>query len=252
MMQSIRERAAAGLPSYGITISLMEPTMIEMAHYAGYDFVRIDCEHILYDHSVLVNMLRTARLLGMPCQVRVEGLSRVTALLSLEASAIMMPHIENREMAMDAVNMVKYAPIGERGMDAGARLIRYGGMKRDEYIRRANSVTDLIVQIESKKGIEHIDEILALEGVDMVATGKADLSQSLGVPGQKNHPDVLKAEAFIIKKALEYGKYPTLAADNRERVEELMDMGVRCFLIGKDEPLAYKAIESKLKQIKTD
>lgn len=250
MMQPIRERAAAGLPSYGITISLMEPTMIEMAHCAGYDFVRIDCEHILYDNATLVNMLRTARLLGMPCQVRVDGLDRVTALLSLEASAIMVPHVESREAAMEAVNLVKYAPIGERGMDAGARLIRYGGMKRSEYIQRANQVTDLIVQIESKKAIEHIDEILSLDGIDMVATGKADLSQSLGVPGQKDHPDVLKAEEFIVKKALEHGKYTTLVADSRQRVEELMAMGVRCFLIGKDEPLAYKAIANKLKQIK--
>lgn len=224
--------------------------MIEMAHCAGYDFVRIDCEHILYDNATLVNMLRTARLLGMPCQVRVDGLDRVTALLSLEASAIMVPHVESREAAVEAVNLVKYAPIGERGMDAGARLIRYGGMKRSEYIQRANQVTDLIVQIESKKAIKHIDEILSLEGIDMVATGKADLSQSLGVPGQKDHPDVLKAEEFIVKKALEHGKYPTLVADSRERVEELMAMGVRCFLIGKDEPLAYKAIANKLQQIK--
>lgn len=250
MMQAVCERARAGLPSFGMTISLMDPTVIEMAHSAGYDFVRIDCEHILFDHITLVNMLRTARLLGMPCQIRIEGLERLTALLSLEASGIMVPHVENREMAQSVVNMVKYAPIGERGMDAGARLVRYGGMSRSEYIARANQVTSVIVQIESRKGLENIDQILSLEGVDMVATGKADLSQALGVAGQKEHPDVLAAEAFIVKKALEYGKIPTLAADSRERVGELMEMGVRCFLIGKDEPLAYKAIENKLKRIK--
>lgn len=250
MMQPIRERAKAGLASFGMTVSLMEPTMIEMAHCAGYDFVRIDCEHILFDHMTLVNMFRTARLLGMPCQIRVDSLDRVTSLLSLEAGAIMVPHVESAQAAQQAVDLVKFAPLGQRGMDAGARLLRYGKMKRTDYISRANGVTDLIVQIESRRGIEQLDSILSLEGVDMVATGKADLSQSFGVPGQKNHPDVLAAEALIVKKALEYGKIPTLAADTRERVEELMEMGVRCFLIAKDEPLAYQAIEDKLKNIK--
>lgn len=249
-MQTIRERAKNGLLSFGMTVSLMEPTMIEMAHCAGYDFVRIDCEHILFDNLTLVNMLRTARLLGMPCQIRIEGTDRLTSLLSLEVNGIMVPHVESAEDARQVVNMVKYAPLGERGMDAGARYLRYGGMKRSKYIERANSVTDVIVQIESKKGMEHIDEILALEGIDMVATGKADLSQSLGVPGKKDHPDVLAAESFVVKKALEYGKIPTLAADTRERVEELAELGVRCFLIAKDEPLAYKAIENKLKTVK--
>ena len=249
-MHSIRDRARKGLVSYGMTVSLMDPTMIEMAYCSGYDFVRIDCEHILFDNQILGNMLRTARLLSMPCQIRVDGWERITSFLSLEASGIMVPHVDSVGRAKKAIDMVKFAPLGERGMDGGARLLRYGGMKRSDYIERANGITDVIVQIESKKGISCIDDILSLEGIDMVATGKADLSQSLGVPGQKDHPDVLAAEEYIVKKALEYDKIPTLAAYTRDRVEELMEMGVRCFLIAKDETLAYKAIEDKINGIK--
>ena len=80
----------------------------------------------------------------------------------------------------------------------------------------------------------------------MVATGRADLSQELGVPGQKDHPDVIRAENDIIKKAVQYGKIPAIAADSPERVQQLYEMGVRCFLIGKDERLLSKAIEQNL------
>lgn len=80
----------------------------------------------------------------------------------------------------------------------------------------------------------------------MVATGKADISQALGVAGQKDHPDVLEAEAFIVKKALEYGKIPTLKAETPKRVAELKEMGVNCFLVGRDESLAHKALKNHL------
>ena len=84
----------------------------------------------------------------------------------------------------------------------------------------------------------------------MVATGRADLSQELGVPGEKDHPDVIEAENRIIRKALEYGKIPTIAADSKERIAELAAMGVRCFLIGKDETLLSGAIKANLEKKK--
>ncbi len=88
----------------------------------------------------------------------------------------------------------------------------------------------LVAQIEDKQGVDNIDEILALEGIDMVATGKNDLSQSYGHPGNPQHPDVLAAEERVIAKALEYGKIPTLLANSKERVEYLKTLGARCFM----------------------
>lgn len=244
---TIRQRAQQGLDSYGLTIDMMDPAVIEMACAAGYDFVRIDREHVLFDNATLRNMFDRARILGIPCQIRVNSIEDINCYLSLGASAIMVPHVESREQAQAAIDMVKYAPIGDRGMSGGVRAVRFGQISRAEYLQTANERIDLIVQIESKRGIEHIDEILSLEGIDMVATGKADLSQSFGVPGQKAHPDVLAAEAFIIKKALEYQKIPTLVAENAARASELREMGVHCYLTGHDESIAFKAIKKHLK-----
>lgn len=244
---TIRQRALQGLDSYGLTIDMMDPDVIEMAAAVGYDFVRIDREHVLFDNATLRNMFDRARILGIPCQIRVNAIDDINCYLSLGASAIMVPHVESREQAQAAIDMVKYAPVGDRGMTGGVRAVRFGQITREEYLKTANDRIDLIVQIESKKGIENIDEILSLEGIDMVATGKADLSQSFGVPGQKAHPDILAAESFIVKKALEYGKVPTLVAENAKRAAELREMGVHCYLTGHDESIAFKAIKKNLK-----
>ncbi|MBQ7795697.1 MAG: hypothetical protein IJ374_03945 [Lachnospiraceae bacterium] len=250
--RSIRSRAKEGLPSFGLSVVLPCSSVIELAAQAGYDFVRIDCEHALFGAEELRALLTTARLVGMPCQLRIPDLSMVTPLLGQEAGGIMLPHIESVEEARRAIDACKFAPVGNRGMDGNTRWMRCGGMSRSEYMEYSTETMDLIVQIESETGIEHIDEILSLEGIDMVATGRADLSQSLGVAGQKNHPRVIEAENYIIKKALEHHKIPTIAADSAKRVQELYEMGVRCFVVGKDEGLLSKAIKKNLSEIKRE
>lgn len=247
---TIRARAKAGLSSYGLSVVLPDPAVIELAAKAGYDFVRIDCEHSYMSFEEVRALLTVARLVGIPCQVRTADIGNLTPLLGQEPAAVMIPHVSSAAMAREVVQACKFAPVGSRGMDAGTRLIRCGGMKRGEYMAYAAQAQDVIVQIESKEALEHIDEILSLEGIDMVATGRADLSQELGVPGQKDHPDVIAAENYIIQKALEYGKIPTIAADSPQRVSALHEMGVRCFLVGKDEALLEKAISQNLLKYK--
>lgn len=244
---TIRERARQSLQSYGLTIDIPNPDIVEMACAAGYHFVRIDREHVLWSNDDLKRVFDRARILGIPCQIRVNSIADINCYLSLGATAIMVPHVESVAQAKDAIDIIKYAPIGDRGMTGGVRAVRFGQISRSDYLASANEKIDLIVQIESKKGIENIDAILSLPGIDMVATGKADLSQSFGVPGQKAHPDVLNAEAFIVKKALEYGKIPTLVAEEKKRADELKQMGVYCYLIGHDEGILMKALKNNLK-----
>lgn len=242
LYENIGECARRGKISYGLSILLPCASIVEMAKLAGYDFVRIDCEHSYMEASELRAILTTARLSGIPCQVRVADLLNITPLLNLEPSAIMVPHICSKAEVEHAVSLCKFAPLGERGMDGSTRRMRCEGMTRAEYMEYAKTHMDLIVQIESKEGLERIDEILCVAGVDMVATGRADLSQALGVPGDKNAPEVIEAEEYIIRKTLEHGKIPMIAADNAERVARLKQMGVNCFLIGKDETILSRAL----------
>lgn len=248
--RSIRSRAQNGLMSYGLSMLLPCPSVVEIAALHGYDFLRIDCEHAFLSYQEIRELMAAARLLGIPCQIRTPDLTNITALLGQEPAGIMIPHVESREAALAAVDCCKFAPSGRRGMDGSTRHMRCGGMKRAEYMDYANRTMDVIIQIESREGLRNIDEILSVEGIDMVATGRADLSQELGVPGEKNHPDVIEAENLIICKALEYGKIPTIAADSKARIAELAAMGVRCFLVGKDETLLSGAIKENLEKKK--
>lgn len=248
--ENIVQRAIEGKDSYGLNLSIHDCSILEMASRAGYDFVRIDCEHMLFDYACLSEMIRTAKLLRLPLQLRVTDLRQASALLDMGADALMIPHVRNAEIAKQAVAAMKYAPLGERGMTGAARILNFGEDKIGDYAAHANEHIALIVQIEDKEGLDNIDEILAVPGVDMVATGKNDLSQALGVPGENSHPSVLAAEDMVIEKALKYGKIPTLLVKNSRRLEELHAKGVHCFSIGRDDSLLFKSMSDKLAELK--
>lgn len=244
--QSISARADAGLDSFGLAVVLPCPSVVELAALAGYDFIRIDCEHAMMDASELRTMLQTARLLGIPCQVRVPDLASITPLLGQEPAGIMLPHVEGVSDARFLTEACRFAPLGRRGMDGNTRRMRCEGMTREAYMSYAQTNLNLIVQLESRAALENIDEILSVPGIDMVATGRADLSQELGVPGQKEHPDVIEAENFIIRRALEHHKVPVITASTPERIHALKQMGVYCFVIGKDEELLNTGIRTRI------
>lgn len=247
---NIKERAVAGLASYGIMVGMSDPYVIDMAKLAGYNFIRIDCEHVLFDNRELRTLFNAARHVGLPAQIRVPDLHNVTAILGLEPAAIVLPGVESRDFAELAIEEIKFPPLGNRGMNGGTRFVRFGSFTRVEYMRTGNDRLQLIVQIESQNGLNHIDEILSLEGIDMVASGRADLSQALGVPGQKDNPLVIEAEDYILAKTIEHKKIPTLSVSNKERMQELWDKGVRCFSIGRDEDLCLKALKSQIAKMK--
>lgn len=227
---------------YGLTISLCDPVVVEMTARAGYSFVRIDWEHMLFDSSTVKDMIRFARLLGISIHVRVSNSANITALLDLGVNGIMIPHVSSKEIAQGYVDFAKYALMGQRGVNGSARALDFGVRSFRDYFEKANEEVKLIVQIEDLEGLNNIDAILSLPGVDMVTTGRSDLSQALGVPGEVTNPKVAEAEDFVIKKAISHKKVPVIKAESQERVAELSKMGVTWFHIGRDEILLNKAI----------
>jgi 4-hydroxy-2-oxoheptanedioate aldolase len=234
--------------SIGIFINIADPKMLEMAAIAGYDFIRVDTEHNLMDMTTTANLIRTANLMNIPVVVRIPVLDDVSKYIDFGADGVIIPGVKTREDAMAAVDAVKFYPLGQRGAAGTARCSWYGDIPIDEYMKVANEQVSLTLQIENKTAIENIDDILSVEGVDMVASGKNDISQALGFPGQPNHPDVIAVENFIIKKALEYGKVPTMMSGTPARVKELISMGVYSTTITTDCGLVLKALKANVKQ----
>ena len=185
-MIDLAERARQGHVSRGLYITIPEPQILEMVKSAGYDFARLDGEHVNFSAGTLENMFRTARLLDFPLQIRLGSMENLDALLA--------------------------------------------------------------VQIESREGLDNLEAIVQVPGIDMISSGKADLSQALGMPGETTSPEIASAEERIVKTALKYGKVPTLYAETPERFHRLYAMGVRCFIIGFDCGICMEAMKNRRMQ----
>jgi 4-hydroxy-2-oxoheptanedioate aldolase len=250
MTTTFRELLKKDGPVLGLYLQSADPFIVEAAKAGGFDFIRIDNEHILYDYSQIKELIRVAILLDMPCQVRVADLTDVTRMLDAGATGIVVPDVNTVERACQAVQATKYAPTGARGMyplqPPIGRFLRAAGFDDfADYVKAANEIVTLTVQIEDVRATPFLDEIIAMQGIDMIASGKADISQSVGKPGQTTAPEVVEFERLLIRKALEHGKTPTLMAGvNPAFVREMAGLGVKFFSCGPDEAIIANAFRS--------
>ena len=210
----------------GVYIGDTDLAVAEMAAYAGFDYMRIDCEHTLMDASKLQNLIRIADAAGLPTLVRISSIDDITKILDFGASGVLVPDISTAAQVKEAVRRTKFHPLGERGMTNIARSVRYSDTPLTEYCARANGEVALAIQIESEEAMKNLDEILAVEGVDIVTVGRQDFSQSFGVPAQSNHPTVVEAENIVIKKSVERGLHPLISAGTPAASEDLKSRGV--------------------------
>ena len=242
-MKSFNELFKQEGPILGLFISSPDPYMVEMAKVSGFDFIRIDNEHILFDQSNISELIRTANLLDIPVQIRVSSFHDITKFLDFGVTGIVVSNVNTVELAKKAIAVTKYYPIGSRGMYPIGRCVKISGYSSDEYLKVANSLVNLTIQIEDIKAAKYIDDIISLEGIDMISSGKADISQSAGVPGNLNHSKVIEMENLIIKKALEYGKQPVILVNSRKRIEELLTLGAKAFTVGFDYEIFLAALK---------
>ena len=176
------------------------PAMYLMAKNSEMDFIFYDCEHGMLNNETLHDLILFGNNISVPTFVRVAELSRkeVSQILDCGARGVMVPMIETKEQAEKLVEWSKYTPIGNRGYSSGANT-NYGpsGGHR-ENMDQLNEETVTIVQIETKLGVENIEEIAAVPGVDAIIVGPVDLSISLGNTGNIMHPNELAAIEKVI------------------------------------------------------
>ena len=174
----------------------------------GFDFIMIDCEHGSFTTREIADMISAARAIGLPAMVRIPELRRehVLKVMEMGAAGLLLPNTESADQARQLVDWAKYAPAGHRGVSLSRPHTDFARVNGREYMDRANQEGVVMVQIESRQGVEHIAEILAVEGVDMALIGPNDMSQDYGLLGRFDHPEMEAAFAQVVAAAQAAGK----------------------------------------------
>lgn len=217
-------------------VCFMDPNIVEMLGLLGFDSVWICNEYKAIDPTTLENMVRAGRAAGIECVVRTGANSGddFSRFLSMGANGLMIPHVKTVKQARRVVSRVKYPPVGRRELENINADGDYGLLPLDEYLMAANRETLIVLQIEDMKAVGRVDEIAEVEGVDVLFVGPGDLSLSLGVPGQYNHPKVIKAVRRVVKACEANGLVCGTPAINPEHCKFLIDQGVRYLTDGSD------------------
>ena len=209
----LKARFKAGEKALGCWVSSGSPVVTELLSLAGYDYLLLDQEHGVGDNLTLIHQLQA--MAGNPATaiVRVSWNDHALIKRALDAGAegIMIPSADTAEEARAAVAACRYAPAGMRGAGwGGARASHYGMIP--DYAAKAAERLLVVLQIETVKGVENLDEILAIEGIDVVFIGAMDLTGSAGHLADRHHPEVAPhfevAERKILAAGLPMGTVP--------------------------------------------
>ncbi|MGI6783938.1 MAG: HpcH/HpaI aldolase family protein [Aminivibrio sp.] len=227
MINQLKRKLERGEVVLGMFITLNCPDLVEITGLAGFDFCIIDTEHGPGNPESIQHMLRAAELRGVTPVVRIPDAAPVTVLRTLDvgAAGIEVPQINSPEAARELVKSAKYFPDGERGACL-TRSSRYGFVPGvAEYFGEANRETLVIVHCENKEGLDCLDEIAAVEGIDVIFVGPYDLSQSFGIPGQIYHPTMVEAVAKALSVAKKAGKPAGIFVSSVEEARARIDEG---------------------------
>jgi 2-dehydro-3-deoxyglucarate aldolase len=191
---------------YGGWTSLGQPQITEIMTRAGFDFVGIDIEHSTISQEQSQRIIAACHASGTLCLPRIasHNMEMIKRLLDSGADGIIVPMVQTRDDVENIIRWSKYSPLGRRSFGI-ARAQGYG-FDFDEYTREWNSASSLIVQIESIEGVDNIEEILAFDEIDGAMIGPYDMSGSLGIPGQLNHPRIVAASKKVIAACKKYKK----------------------------------------------
>lgn len=219
----------------GTFAKLTDPAAVEILGLVGFDFFVLDNEHVGMSRADMQGVIRGADTTGIVPIVRVRENKAVEILQALDAGAlgVQVPNVDTFEQATAVVDSTKYAPLGNRGFSPTTRAASYGLFDKMEFIKESNENTLVVSHCETVECMNNLDEILKIEEIDVIFIGPMDLSQSMGLIGQGNHPQVLEAVDTIIKKVRIAGKAVGTVSSATE-AQSFIDRGVQYLLVGAD------------------
>ncbi|MBV1961786.1 MAG: hypothetical protein KUG52_07315 [Immundisolibacteraceae bacterium] len=231
----VKQKIAAGEVQFGYLQAMPEAGITELLGHVGYDFVMLDGEHSPLLPAQMENLSRAAEVSGICPIVRVPGCHSqdICRLLDAGAAGIILPNVRSRAEVEEAVNAARYLPAGTRGLSM-PRQAGFGSMPMPEFVAYANQNLLITVQVETPEALADIDNIVAVDGVDVALLGPLDMSAALGVLGQFDHPKMVDARQRIVAACEKNGVTAGTFALSAEQVEPLIAQGFRFILLGAD------------------
>lgn len=254
LKNNVREKLDNDEVVSSMTVRLVRGIEIaQIAKTAGFDSIYIDMEHSSLSMDMTGQICMSALALGIAPFVRVpaktpEWISRV---LDAGALGIIAPHITSAEEAREVVSYAKFQPLGERSAAGGLPHLQYRAFPASQAYPVLNQATMVIVQFETAASLEQADEILAVDGVDMVLIGTNDLTADMGIAGQYDHPLVEKAFTDMIAACRKAGKHCGVGglSSRPDLAEKFVRMGARYVSTGTDIAFLLSACTAKAKQV---
>ena len=233
---------ARGEPQVGLWLSLAQPYCAELCATAGFQWLLIDGEHAPNDlHSTLAQLQVVAPNGAHPVARVVRGdAALIKQMLDIGVQTLLVPMVDTPEQARALVAATRYPPEGIRGVGAAvARASRWAS--RPDYLDRANDEACLLVQAETVTALENLEAICAVDGVDGVFIGPADLAASMGYRGKPGHPEVQGAIEHAIRTITACGKAAGTLTGDTAAARRYLDLGARFVAVGIDATLLAQA-----------
>jgi 4-hydroxy-2-oxoheptanedioate aldolase len=213
--------------AFGSTVHLRDPAFMEMLALEGYDWASIVLEHSHMSLDDIATLCLAADARGITVLVHPASARdpRILPLLNIGVGGILAPQCESADDARAVVEAARFPPVGLRGAHGAVRSADYGAWEYGDYVAKVDESVIVGVIIETVQGVEHSHEIARVDGLDVVYVGLADLSQSLGVPGQSTHPRVREA-LKTVSDAVRETKITMGVSDYGWTAEEITTLGV--------------------------
>jgi 4-hydroxy-2-oxoheptanedioate aldolase len=238
----VKEKLKQGEIVYTVKVAYQDPALYELVGRIGFDCIWICNEHIGINPSNMAGIIRACRTSGIDAMVRTKPGAHPDLIQPLEmgANGLMLPRVKNAAEVRSVIEECKFPPLGMRGIDGISADADFGLLPLRDYMKRANENTFIMVQIENIEVIEHIEEIAAIEGVDILFVGPADLSLSMGCPGEFNHPEIQKVCKKVVSACEKYGKTAGIPCGSPDKINYYLEQGFR-FLCGASD---YRLIKN--------
>ena len=230
---------------------LRSPEIPKMLAAAGFQWAFIDTEHGGFDLETVQDICRVSVMAGLSPIVRVGDLqySLVARALDCGAQGVMFPRVESPEILERAVSWTKFPPMGVRGYGLTAVQVDYEPLTFAQIIEHMNANTMVVLQIETRRALEARDELLAVGGIDAVMIGPADLSISLGVPGEFQHPKMVEAMEKVRDSCVKRGIAPGTQTRSSALAKFWKERGMLFLGCSNDTAMLYERAVELISQI---